>query len=432
METPKKKNTSWSCKVCLQQWAISDHYWAHMISNHNGCVHCLQFFGSHQGLLLHTQQLHPAEQNITCKCGSVFTKAGALIAHLSANECQDGTFDARRLAGHFVKYGPGNFPEAASSHGGDSVGGVSDDQDPLDADLMSFDDDPLESHGFSKHPNQAHESYLTEAKIEGKNGKGQSSFASNVNTPPQETTGHGTWGSAYDSHASTPKYTSAFKAKDIERESHSWTEARKEGVLLEFTRENIMECLDEKRKAKEERDRNNKRHPSHPSFHAADHYNPYLKHYKCPYPRCGQKKPHLETFIQHLVSLAHGDDKIYCQVCNRTYTSPTAYTQHFESLGKRCNARNVEASYISKVTGGVIKVVGENEDMSNKYGAFVGEENPDDVAFALFTNAKEQQAAANRRVAGEKQQEADTMARAERAKQQEELEASKAKANYWW
>lgn len=49
-------------------------------------------------------QYHPAEQDITCKCGQHFTRAAGLIAHLDANECtgmSSRELGIRRLQAHF-------------------------------------------------------------------------------------------------------------------------------------------------------------------------------------------------------------------------------------------------------------------------------------------------------------------------------------------
>lgn len=105
----------------------------------------------------------------------------------------------------------------------------------------------------------------------------------------------------------------------------------------------------------------------------------------------------METFIQHLVSPAHGDDQIFCTPCGRYYGSPTAYTQHFESLSKGCTARDVSGAAISEATGGLIKVVGENEDGANKYSAWVEEVDHENVAAAVFEKLKENEARAKAR-----------------------------------
>lgn len=52
------------------------------------------------------------------------------------------------------------------------------------------------------------------------------------------------------------------------------------------------------------------------------------------------------------------------------------------------------------VTGGVIRVVGENEDRTNKYGAWVEDQSAASPATnAIFNNLKEQQVTKNRQEA---------------------------------
>jgi len=80
------------------------------------------------------------------------------------------------------------------------------------------------------------------------------------------------------------------------------------------------------------------------------------------------------TFITHLKSPAHSDEKYQCLKCLRIYDSLTALTQHSESQGVRCNVRETDdfESVIRAITADTTTTNGRMADDTIRY-----EINPD-------------------------------------------------------
>lgn len=101
------------------------------------------------------------------------------------------------------------------------------------------------------------------------------------------------------------------------------------------------------------------------------------------------------------MSQAHQSDEITCVVCLRVYNSPVAYTQHFESQGKKCRAREVGSNVISMATGGIINITGKNRDKTPKYAATFDENDRNakttTAAQIAFANQQEMAASKKRR-----------------------------------
>lgn len=252
-------------------------------------------YGFVNHFLAENSQLHPHDQEILCKCGVVFNRAGALIAHLSSSECPGvkSELKARRL----VQGNLSNREEVSFTRDGSMNGTWVVDSEDGDEDLMSF--EHPESPAFSQHSEQSYQSTFIETEANVENGKSKSSWASGSSTPTQKTSAQGAWGpGAEDSRPQQDSW--GFNVSSTQKAT-----LREFGTLekVEFSKEQIMARLAEQRKAAEERDGANLFHPSHPRFRASDHWNPVLRHYKCPYGRCryvslGKFGSHRLTMLQ--------------------------------------------------------------------------------------------------------------------------------------
>lgn len=80
------------------------------------------------------------------------------------------------------------------------------------------------------------------------------------------------------------------------------------------------------------------------------------------------------TFLQHLASPAHRNEKLQCNNCLRHYATATALTQHSESQGVRCKVRQTDnyGGIVDSITGGTAVVAGKHEDDTMKYALAEG------------------------------------------------------------
>ncbi|KAH7305740.1 hypothetical protein BKA65DRAFT_520604 [Rhexocercosporidium sp. MPI-PUGE-AT-0058] len=116
--------------------------------------------------------------------------------------------------------------------------------------------------------------------------------------------------------------------------------------------------------------------PADPAFKASKYYVDVLHKWKCPHQGCNGSFKTSNSFIGHLKSPAHSDEKFQCLKCYRYYNSATALAQHAESQGVRCNVRDTDdfESVVRGITAGTTTTNGRLADDTVRY-----EINPDAV-----------------------------------------------------
>ncbi|KAH6723650.1 hypothetical protein BKA61DRAFT_664372 [Leptodontidium sp. MPI-SDFR-AT-0119] len=124
--------------------------------------------------------------------------------------------------------------------------------------------------------------------------------------------------------------------------------------------------------------------PDDPSFKANRYYVDVIGKWKCPHQGCNSSFKTANSFIGHLKSPAHSDEKFQCLKCYRYYNSATALTQHAESQGVRCNVRDTDdfESVVRGITAGTTTTNGRLADDTVRY-----EINPD-ANLATSTTSK--------------------------------------------
>lgn len=75
------------------------------------------------------------------------------------------------------------------------------------------------------------------------------------------------------------------------------------------------------------------------------------------------------TFIAHLNSPAHHNERLQCHNCLRYFQNATALTQHCEAQGVRCKVRDTTDynGIVDEVTGGTARISGRHVDNTVKY-----------------------------------------------------------------
>ncbi|KAK2627399.1 hypothetical protein QTJ16_003365 [Diplocarpon rosae] len=132
--------------------------------------------------------------------------------------------------------------------------------------------------------------------------------------------------------------------------------------------------------------------PNQPGFRVSAFWVAPLNKYKC--PLCPKSNPNRNAFIAHLKSPAHRQEQLQCRRCLRYYATATALTQHYESQGVRCTARETDSfdSVVLGVTANTALTAGRNADDTIKYAI-----NPDVAlpagASILAAHRSQQQAA---------------------------------------
>ncbi|KAG4431235.1 hypothetical protein IFR05_013276 [Cadophora sp. M221] len=109
--------------------------------------------------------------------------------------------------------------------------------------------------------------------------------------------------------------------------------------------------------------------PADPSFKASRYFVDLLGRWKCPHPGCNSSFKTANSFIGHLKSPAHLDEKFQCLKCYRYYNSATALTQHAESQAIRCNVRDTDdfESVVRGITAGTTTTNGRLADDTIRY-----------------------------------------------------------------
>ncbi|KAL2864509.1 putative C2H2 finger domain protein [Aspergillus lucknowensis] len=97
-------------------------------------------------------------------------------------------------------------------------------------------------------------------------------------------------------------------------------------------------------------------------------FDPFTGEYVC---ACGKRCRTEKAFEQHVLSKNKGNRRMQCPGCLRTFKSTAALIAHCESSSTRCdvNEGNQYAQIIDEVSGGMIRMVGYNEDGTQKYEA---------------------------------------------------------------
>jgi len=334
MPPKSSTNDSTGCKTCNLTFKNYDAYHKHKVSSarHITCGKCSMDFRTDAALKSHHDLQHPAEQQLPCPgCNKVFVRLGSLMSHIESGECSP--VDRAKIEAVRKMKESWNINARAAHRNKDfsRTGGTFGEQpNPFAV--------PMNSTSISTKP-AAIISKNAAAFAIGEDLIKLDEMASILNSPWNDSV----FNPMSQSLNQATTYTTAA----------STTES--------FQNPNVKTAvLDE---AWDEHD------PEGPNFKASNYYFNVLRKYKCPNYPCNKSFIHQGTFIAHLKSPAHREEKLQCNNCLRYFLSATALTQHCEAQGTRCKVRETDGygGLVDEVTGGTARTEGRHVDNTVRY-----------------------------------------------------------------
>lgn len=265
--------------------------------------------------------MHPAEQNLICKCGMKFVRASGLVAHLDERMCIGAPqmdLEMVRIEAALQKSTLDQAKEPSNMSGAvqhePSMANLQDPVDP-DDDLILFLDRPpdnglnpdndwstaqMYSHLLAEVAESEPEDQITLRST----AEDQVAIESPTDTQPSIFGTNSTFGQpvlpVFESNIQT-LLAPARAGEDARREAAAAAENKAQEDVDEWapavvsapvetpllTKQGVMDLIEHERRLKVERDKQNPFHPSCPEFNAGKYWNGILKFYKCPYSRCG-------------------------------------------------------------------------------------------------------------------------------------------------